>query len=128
MAVKYTQAMSLPDALYTPAQIRDLEARAIAQGCSSYELMQRAGAALLVTLRAHWPQVQRVAVVCGGGNNGGDGYELARLAHAAGLTVKLLAAADPARLQGDALGERLESLRCRGRRPGKAAHLLGGPG
>ena len=95
--------MSLPDALYTPAQIRDLEARAIAQGCSSYELMQRAGAALLVTLRAHWPQVQRVAVVCGGGNNGGDGYELARLAHAAGLTVKLLAAADPARLQGDAL-------------------------
>jgi len=94
--------MTLTDALYTPAQVRDLESRAATQGCSGFELMQRAGAALLNALRAHWPQAQRVAVVCGGGNNGGDGYVLASLAKAAGYTVTLLAAAAPEQLQGDA--------------------------
>src|SRR5262249_43100899 len=41
-------------------------------------------------------------VVCGGGNNGGDGYVLARYARAAGLEVDLYAAVDPNLLKGDA--------------------------
>ena len=95
--------MTLTDALYTPAQVRDLESRAATQGCSGFDLMQRAGAALLTTLGMHWPQLRRVAVVCGGGNNGGDGYVLARLAQSAGYTVTLLAASAPEQLRGDAL-------------------------
>jgi NAD(P)H-hydrate epimerase len=44
----------------------------------------------------------RVAVLCGGGNNGGDGYAIARHLHNAGVAVCVYAAADPARLSGDA--------------------------
>jgi NAD(P)H-hydrate epimerase len=44
----------------------------------------------------------RIVIVCGNGNNGGDGYVLARFAQAAGLTVSVLAAGDPEKLQGDA--------------------------
>jgi len=44
----------------------------------------------------------RIVIVCGGGNNGGDGYVLARFAHAAGLTVTVLAAVSPDQLRGDA--------------------------
>ena len=44
----------------------------------------------------------RIVIVCGGGNNGGDGYVLARFAHAAGLTVTVLAAVAPEQLRGDA--------------------------
>src|SRR6185369_12640599 len=52
--------------------------------------------------RARWPQAKRLAVVCGGGNNGGDGYVLARLAQASGLEAMVLAATPPDRLTGDA--------------------------
>src|SRR5690606_24476823 len=41
-------------------------------------------------LRTRWPRARRIAVVCGGGNNGGDGYVLATLARAAGLAVDLI--------------------------------------
>ena len=45
--------MTLPEPLYTPAQVRDLESRVATQGCSGFDLMQRAGAALLTTLAMH---------------------------------------------------------------------------
>ena len=57
--------------------------------------MERAGAALLASLQQHWPQAQRLWIVCGRGNNGGDGYVLARLAVAAGLQVRVLALGEP---------------------------------
>lgn len=95
--------MSLPSALYSVAQVRAFDARAIAsQGVSGYALMQRAGESALRVLRAAWPAAQRVAIACGGGNNGGDGYVLARLLRSAGLEVQLHAVVDPATLQGDA--------------------------
>ncbi len=64
--------------------------------------MNRAGVAALRVLRERWPSVRRIAIATGGGNNGGDGYVLARLARAAGLTVQLLAVVAPDRLSGDA--------------------------
>jgi NAD(P)H-hydrate epimerase len=64
--------------------------------------MERAAAASLDVLRQSYPQVRRIAIVCGGGNNGGDGYVLARLARAAALDVDVLAVVSPDRLQHDA--------------------------
>ena len=63
-------------------------------GLSSYELMGRAGAAAWALLRKRWPHAERIAVVCGPGNNGGDGYVLARIAKAAGCQVQVLIAPD----------------------------------
>ena len=94
--------MALPTALYSAAQVRQLDARTIAQGVAGYTLMKRAGEAALRYLRARWPTSHRIAILCGSGNNGGDGYVLARFAQAAGLSVSVIAVADPATLKGDA--------------------------
>jgi NAD(P)H-hydrate epimerase len=95
--------MSLPTALYSVAQVRAFDAHAIAaQGVSGYGLMQRAGDAAMRLLRQRWPQARHVVVVCGAGNNGGDGYVVARLLRGAGFTVQLLALVPTAELRGDA--------------------------
>jgi NAD(P)H-hydrate epimerase len=95
--------MALPIALYSTAQVRALDAHAIqGLGIFGYTLMKRAGEAALRYLRTRWPMAHRIIIVCGGGNNGGDGYVLARFAHAAGLTVAVLAAIPPDQLRGDA--------------------------
>ena len=95
--------MSQARGLYSVAQVRAFDARAINElGVPGYTLMNRAGAAALRVLRERWPAVRHIAVVTGGGNNGGDGYVLARLARAAGLEVDLLALIAPERLAGDA--------------------------
>ncbi len=95
--------MALPVALYSTAQVRALDAHAIKElQIPGYTLMKRAGEAALRYLRTRWPMAHRIVIVCGSGNNGGDGYVLARFAHAAGLTVSVLAGADPKELRGDA--------------------------
>jgi len=94
--------MALPTALYSAAQVRQLDALAIARGTAGYTLMKRAGEAALRHLRARWPTSHRIAILCGGGNNGGDGYVLARFAQAAGLSVSVIAVTDPRGLKGDA--------------------------
>jgi ADP-dependent NAD(P)H-hydrate dehydratase / NAD(P)H-hydrate epimerase len=95
--------MALPIALYCTAQVRALDAYAIEElGIPGYTLMKRAGEAALRYLRTRWPMAHRIVIVCGGGNNGGDGYVLARFAQAAGLTVTSLAAVPPDQLRGDA--------------------------
>lgn len=90
--------------LYRGAQVRAMDRRAVEQlGIDSYALMQRAGAAAWQLLRGAWPQARRIGVACGPGNNGGDGYVLARLAREAGLQVYVVTAPgahprrDPAR-------------------------------
>jgi NAD(P)H-hydrate epimerase len=89
--------------LYTAAQVRELDRRAIEDaGIDGYELMCRAGAALLRQVEQDWPNARRVTVLCGPGNNGGDGYVLARLLRETGRDVQLLALIDPAALQGAA--------------------------
>ena len=95
--------MALPIALYSTAQVRALDAHAIDElKIPGYTLMKRAGEAALRYLRTRWPMAHRIVIVCGSGNNGGDGYVLARFAQAAGLTVTVLAAAYPEPLRGDA--------------------------
>src|SRR5262245_44095625 len=101
---QYNEDMpALPLELYTGAQLRALDRHAIEVAhIPALTLMNRAGAAALRTLRAAWPTAQRIAVACGGGNNGGDGYVLARLARSAGLDASVATTGDPARLRGEA--------------------------
>lgn len=95
--------VKLPLAVYTEAQARALDRYAIEQGgIPSYTLMTRAGEAALRALRSCWPAAERVLVVCGPGNNAGDGYVLARAALAQRMKVRVVALTDPERLQGEA--------------------------
>jgi hydroxyethylthiazole kinase-like uncharacterized protein yjeF len=94
---------SLPLAIHTAAQVRAIDGYAIERlGIPGYTLMTRAAEAALTTLRACWPRAQRIVVVCGAGNNGGDGYVLARLARHQRLDVEVVALTDPSQLRGDA--------------------------
>ncbi|RON30860.1 NAD(P)H-hydrate dehydratase [Pseudomonas brassicacearum] len=92
----------LPDALYSAAQVRALDASLIAAGTPGFELMQRAARATWRALVRHWPSANELSVVAGHGNNAGDGYLVAVLARRAGWHVRVLAVGDPQRLQGDA--------------------------
>ena len=77
--------------LFDTRAARALDARATSLlGGDGYALMQRAGQAAWQCLLQHWPEAQRISVVCGPGNNGGDGYVLARLAHRSGRSVNVL--------------------------------------
>lgn len=93
---------TLPTALYSAAQVRDIDARLIAAGTPGFELMQRAAHAAWRALRRRWPDEQRITVLAGRGNNAGDGYLIAALAQRAGRQVQVLAVGDPQQLQGDA--------------------------
>ncbi|MEE4156409.1 NAD(P)H-hydrate dehydratase [Pseudomonas viridiflava] len=92
----------LPDALYSAAQVRDLDARLIAAGTPGFELMQRAAHATWRAIRRRWPEASELTVLAGHGNNAGDGYLVASLAHKTGWQVRVLAVGDPAALKGDA--------------------------
>jgi len=94
----------LPHHLYTGAQVRELDRFAIDSfGLSATVLMERAGAAAFAYLTHRWPKARSLAIVCGTGNNGGDGYVIARLAHEKGLMVKVYQVGDESHISGDAL-------------------------
>jgi NAD(P)H-hydrate epimerase len=78
--------------LYRAAALRELEQRAERRaGIDTKELMERAGAAAFAVLCRRWPACTRPLIVCGPGNNGGDGYVIARLARERGLTPRVIA-------------------------------------
>jgi hydroxyethylthiazole kinase-like uncharacterized protein yjeF len=95
--------MSSQSLLYSADQVRAMDAHVIAQGTPGYTLMKRAGEAALRALRSRWPTAMNITILTGSGNNGGDGFVLARFAQAAGLSATVLTVAPPERLQGDAL-------------------------
>ena len=93
----------LPRKLYTVDSVRAIDRFAIERlGIPGIELMERAGAGTLAALRERWPEARTLSAVCGSGNNGGDGYIVARLAHQLGWDVRVYPAAPPASLAGDA--------------------------
>ena len=90
-------------------QVRRIDQVAIERyGIPGVVLMENAGrnasAVILEDLRERLitPEKARVAILCGGGNNGGDGYVIARHLHNNGCAVTLYTAVDPAKLTGDA--------------------------
>lgn len=94
---------AISERLYTAARLRQLDAAAIeAEGIGGYELMCRAGQAVVDATQAAWPDARVWVVLCGAGNNAGDGYVIARLARELGMDLRVVALRDPAGLGGDA--------------------------
>ncbi|MDH3646167.1 MAG: NAD(P)H-hydrate dehydratase [Gammaproteobacteria bacterium] len=94
---------NLPVTIYRAAQVRELDRLAIEElGIPGYTLMYRAGEAAFRVLRRRWPRSRSLLVLCGAGNNAGDGYVLARVARSKGMNVTVAALVDPAKLSGDA--------------------------
>lgn len=94
---------TLPLALYSTAQSRALDRLALsALNLTGNALMERAGATAFAMLRREWPRARRLAVVCGPGNNGGDGYVLARHARAAGYAVRVMTIEGAPPMRGEA--------------------------
>lgn len=89
--------MHSPLPLHDTATLRRLEARGIA-ACDgdAFALMARAGQAAWRSVLRHWPRAHRLVVACGPGNNGGDGYVLARHALEAGRSVRVIVLSEPA--------------------------------
>lgn len=94
---------ALPTQIFSADAIRLIERYAIEhQGVSAATLMERAGDAALAALGTCWPSAHRIAILCGAGNNAGDGYVLGRLARAAKMQVTLMPLANPSSLKGEA--------------------------
>jgi NAD(P)H-hydrate epimerase len=108
-------ASGLP--LYQTAEVRQLDKLAIAhQGITGYQLMCRAGQAALNVMLERWPKAKQIEICCGSGNNGGDGYVLARLAKAQGIRVLLygIGEVNEDRLSVEAKQARSDWLSCGG--------------
>ena len=93
--------------ILTSAQMRAIEQAAIESGAvTGLDLMERAGQGVVDAIFAQWPDLakgrRRATVLCGPGNNGGDGFVVARLLHEAGWEVFALALPVAGRRSADA--------------------------
>ncbi len=94
----------LPLSLFRADQVRELDRLTIDEyRIPGYELMKRAGEAAFNILREKWPRAHRIVVLCGAGNNAGDGYVLARCALEQGFDVSVMPFKPVDELTGDAL-------------------------
>src|SRR5687767_2352389 len=94
-----------PDlALLSGAQMRAAEQAAFARGLPSFEVMRRAGVAVAEAIIGRWSTavVEEVHVLCGPGNNGGDGFIAAATLREAGYRVMLHAVRAKSEYGGDA--------------------------
>src|SRR5258708_2447027 len=88
-------------ALLSCAEMAKADAAAIAGGAYGTELMEAAGRAVVAAITDHY-RPQPVIVICGPGNNGGDGFVVARLLKSAGWQVRVALMGTPDKLKGDA--------------------------
>jgi hydroxyethylthiazole kinase-like uncharacterized protein yjeF len=88
--------------LVTPAEMAEADRRTVASGTPSIELMERAGRAVADVVAARLPLGAEVVVVCGPGNNGGDGFVAARCLRERGIPVRPLLLGARTALKGDA--------------------------
>jgi len=88
----------------TAAEMREID-RATSErfGVPSLTLMENAGSAIAKFIQQNFAAANRIAVICGKGNNGGDGFVVARKLHRAGRVVEVLLLASRNDLRGDAL-------------------------
>lgn len=101
----------LPRKLYTAEQVRVFDQLMIEHvPITALKLMRRAAQVVLSVVVQRWPQLRRLIVFVGTGNNGGDGYYIALLAAAQGIKVQVLECGDIDRRKGDAASARDEAL------------------
>ncbi len=105
------ETMSLPYELYTLKQIREIELSAF-NTVSKEVLMKRAGEAAFSVFFSVYPDAENIAVFCGGGNNGGDGFVFARCAFEKGFSVSVYYLGDKSQYSDEAKASlmQLESL------------------
>ncbi len=89
--------------IVTAAEMREID-RITGErfGVPSLTLMENAGSAVAEFALSTYPSAKTFGVICGKGNNGGDGFVAGRKLHEAGREVELLLLAEPAELRGDA--------------------------
>lgn len=93
----------LPEELYLSDTVRQGEKRvAELLGISMYKLMERAGESVFSVIQQRYEHCRHILVVTGTGNNGGDGYVVARLALASGYKVTLWQVGSSQKISGDA--------------------------
>ncbi|HEY8277231.1 MAG TPA: NAD(P)H-hydrate dehydratase [Methyloceanibacter sp.] len=88
--------------LLTAKEMAEADGLAIAGGVAGLALMEQAGSAVADEVARRFPDARRVTVLCGPGNNGGDGFVAARLLRDKGYTVRLGLLGDRAQLSADA--------------------------
>ena len=103
---QYNQMLAmcnLPHSVYSVEGVRQVDRAAIeGSGIPGYTLMTAAAMESLDAAIGLFPDAGRWQVICGAGNNGGDGYVLARLAAQRGISVSVIALTAPGKLDGDA--------------------------
>jgi ADP-dependent NAD(P)H-hydrate dehydratase / NAD(P)H-hydrate epimerase len=94
-------AMSRDVELLTTMEMAEADRLAVVQGVASLDLMENAGRAVADAAAAMAPFSGRIVIVCGPGNNGGDGYVAARLLDEAGFDVDVVLLGTRRALRGD---------------------------
>src|SRR5581483_2535859 len=96
--------------LVSSTEMREIDRTTSARfGVLSLTLMENAGSAVAEFALRSYPHANTFGIICGKGNNGGDGFVVARKLHEAGREVRLLLLADRSELKGDA-AENYKSL------------------
>lgn len=103
--------------LYNIEQTQQLERLAIEAGMSPVLLMKRAGWRAFLVAERVFPSIKRVYVLCGGGNNGGDGFAFAQFAHLAGWQVDVGLVVSPSQVKAGAATSMLTELVTLGIKP-----------
>lgn len=120
LANNSTERYSYVNYCYTREAVRNLDFLMVEQGIveNSYQLMTRAAQELLDFINRKYSRISHISIVCGAGNNAGDGYVLARLAkmqeREPKLKVHLISIIDPEDLSGDAKRAYKDWLECDG--------------
>ena len=99
--------------IVSAAEMREID-RATSErfGVPSLTLMENAGSAVARFILSEYPQAKRISVICGKGNNGGDGFVIARQLAESGRVVRVLLLCVPEELRGDsaAMFQKLDIL------------------
>lgn len=96
----------LSPVLVLPSEMAEIDKRAVGSGIDGYRLMSAAGHAIAAAVLRLQPGAKRVAILCGPGNNGGDGYVVARVLRECGVAIGVFSLVDQRSLKGDALTAR----------------------
>lgn len=94
---------TLPTQLYSAQQARDIDRmNQELPSITGFQLMTKAAEAGFKAIQDHYPKAQKISIVCGAGNNAGDGYLMAAIALRAEYQVQLISLVAAEKLQGDA--------------------------